>query len=145
MQFACFPEYLPRMFCVQDDFPGTFAESTFRDGFRYNFRDIPQTRFSVTFPGRVSGDVSSYVVFESVSRDVLRGRVSCSVSGTFSYTSPWRRFAGAVFFRRALGHFHIRFRVTFPEPRPQRHCPGAFFGDVSSATFLPLWRELLDV
>ncbi len=94
------------MFCVQDDFPGTFAESTFRDGFRYNFRDVPQTRFSLTFSGRVSGDVSGHVVFESVPRDVLRGRVSCTVSDTFSDTFPWRRFAGAVF-SDALGGIFI--------------------------------------
>jgi hypothetical protein len=35
--------------------------------------------------------------------------------------------------------------MPFPEPRPQRHFPRMFFGDVSMAMFLLLWRGLLGV
>ena len=71
------------MFSVQDHFPGTFPATFFRDGFRYNFRDVPQTRFSDTFSGGVFGDVSGYVVSGCVSRDVIRSRVSYTVPDTF--------------------------------------------------------------
>ena len=77
------------MFSVQDHFPGTFPDTIFRDGFGYNLRDVPQTRFPVTFSGGVFGDVSGHVASGCVSRDVIRSRVSYTVSDTFSrYVFP---------------------------------------------------------
>ena len=133
------------MFSVQDHFPGTFPDTFSRDGFRYNFRDVPQTRFAVTFSGGVFGDVSGYVVFGCVSSGVLRNRVSCTASVTFfRYVFP-ETFCQSRSFGRGLRRFQIRLQMRLPEPFPQSHFPGTFFGDVSSATFLPLWRGLLDV
>ncbi len=52
-------------------------------GLSYNFRDVPQTRFSVTLPVGFFGDVSGYAVFGCDSIDVSRCRFSHTASDTF--------------------------------------------------------------
>ena len=126
-------------------FPGYVSRDIFRDGFKYNLRDVPQTRFPVTFLGSVFGGVSRHVVFGSVSRDGSRSCVSCAVSGTFFRHVVPETFCQSHFCGRVAGRFRIRLQMPFPEPFPQRHFPGTFVGGVSSVTFLPLWRGLLDV
>ena len=145
MQFECFPEYFPRMFSVQDDFPGTFPDIIFRDGISYNFRDVPHTLFPVTFSGCVFGDVSGHVIFGSVSRDGLQSRVSYTVSDTFFRYVFAEAFCQSRFIGCVLRRFRSRFHVPFPEPFPQRHFRVHFPETFPQRRFLPPWRELLDV
>ena len=133
------------MFSVQHHFPGTFPETFFRDGFRYNFRDVPQTRVSVTFSGGVVGDVSGHVVFGSVSRDGLRSRVSCTVSGTFfRYVFP-RDVLPEPFFQTRFDMFSYTFsdacsRAASPETFFRYVFRRRFLGDFIAAVAGIAWR-----
>ena len=109
-------------------FPGYVSRDIFQRRIQIHFRDVPQARFSVTFAGGVFGDVSGHVVFGSASRDGLRSRVSCTVSGTFSIYVFQETFCQSRFCGRALRRSQIRLHMPFPEPHPQGHFPGTFSG-----------------
>ena len=114
------------MYAIQDHFPDTFAATFSRDGFRYSFRDVPQTRFAVAFCRGVFGDVSGHVVCGSVPRDGVRSRVSCTVSGTFvRYDFP-ETFRQSRLIGCVLRRFRKRFQMRLPEPLYRRHLPGTF-------------------
>ena len=125
------------MFSIQDHFPGTLPRTFSRDGFRYNFRDVPQTRFRLRFPGALSGAFPG-TLFSGAFPETSYGVAFRSrFQGRFSSTFPGHVLP-EPFFRTRLETFSDTFAdasagTVSPEPFSGYVFRRRFLGDVFAA------------